>query len=183
MADLTSWSTVQNRFGLDSEQEEETEHLISVASARAESHAGRILAATDVTWDLSGRGTRKLIVGEWPINSVDSVYIDSDRSFGSDTEVTDYVILSELGQLWRDKGWPRGVANIRVEANVGYDPVPADLEESIIQLVGYWLDAPTINWIGGEEGTEGGYQSQYTGVMDIPFQIAKIWMDYRKIPV
>jgi hypothetical protein len=137
----------------------------------------------DKTFTLDGTGWRSLIINEWPINSVASVYIDSERNFGSETEVTDYVIRSNLGQLWRDRVWPRGVANIEVTANVGYDPVPADLEESAIQLVGYWLDAPAINWIGGEEGAEAGYQAQYTGAMDIPFQVAKIWHEYRKVPL
>lgn len=181
MADLTTWSTVQNRFSLDASRQSETENLISVASLRAEHHTGRILAASDETWTLDGKGGHKLIIGEHPINSVASVYIDPDRNFGAGTEVTDYVVRSNLGQLWRDRGWPRGVANIEVTANVGYATVPADLEESIIQLVGYWLDAPAINWIGGEEGTEGGYQSQYTGAMDIPFQVMKVWDYYRRL--
>jgi len=181
MADLTTWSTVQNRFTLDASRQSETEQLISVASVRAEHYTGRVLAAEDKTFTLDGTGTQKLIIGENPINSVASVYVDSKRNFTADTEVTDYVIRSELGQLWRDGAWPRGVANIQVTANVGFDTVPADLEESVIQLVGYWLDSPAINWIGGEEGTEGGYQSQYTGAMDIPFQVMKVWGYYRRL--
>lgn len=181
MADLTTWSAVQSRFSLDSGQQAETENLISVASSRAEHYTGRILAAQDQTFQLDGHGGRTLVLGEYPINSVASVYIDADRSFGADTEVTDYVVRSERGSLHRDKGWPRGYLNIEVTANVGFAAVPADLEESVIQLVGYWLDSPAINWIGGEEGTEGGYQSQYTGAMDIPFQVINVWAYYRKL--
>jgi len=181
MADLTTWTTVQNRFGLDSARQSETENLISVASTRAEHHCGRILAAQDVTRTPSGTGRGKLDIGEYPINSVASVYIDSDRAFGADTEVTDYVIFEKTGFLWRDAGWPKGVANIQVTANVGYTPTPADLEDAIVHLVGYWLDSPAISWIGGEDGTEGGYQSLYTGAMDIPFQVVKVWDFYRRL--
>jgi len=179
---LVDWPTVQNRFNLDASRQEATEHLIEVASMRAKNYVGRILAAEDVTRDLDGNGQRIIDVGEYPINSVASVYVDGNRNFGSETEVTEYVIYKERF-LYRAAAWPTGIANIRVSANVGYSQTKSDLEESIIQLVGYWIDSPAISWIGGEEGTEGGYQSQYTGAMDLPFQVVKIWSNYMRDPI
>lgn len=133
---------------------------------------------------LDGSGTSLLDLGQWPINSVTSVNVDRIRSFESDSAVTDYTIDSVRGVLWRSSVWPRGKANIKVVANVGYTDVPADLEESVIQLLGYWIESPQISFLNAQESAPtGGYQTNYVGVMDIPFQVRNIWDSYRRYEV
>lgn len=183
MAPLTTWGTVQSRFALDASQETEIERLISLATARCERYTGRTLAATDVTLQLDGDGTQTLDLGQWPVNSVDAVRIDEDRAFGQDTEVDDYVVISSRGHLHRDARWPRGVQTIQVEANVGYEQVPEDLEESIVQLVGYWHQSASVVYLQGESGEPESWQNQYAGPMDVPFQVHKIWSQFRRVPL
>jgi hypothetical protein len=178
MSDLTTWSNVQTVLELDASVQAEAERLISVASRRCEDYCGRVLSAETVTRQLDGSGRRLLDVGDYPIRSVTSVHVDSDRAFGASTEVTDYIIR-DAGYLYRDTPWPRGVANVRVVAEVGYQTVPADLEESIIQLVGYWIDTPRVSWLEGG-ADEGDYQARYTGVMDVPFPVRILWDNYRR---
>lgn len=183
MADLTTWLTAKSVLDLNDSQQTDTERLISIASARADNHTSRRLAAQDVTLYLDGRGGMSLDVREHPINSVTSVHMDSGRDFGSDTEVTDYDILSERGQLFRSGGWAKGKQNIKVVCNVGYATVPDDLEESILQLVGYWLQSPNVGWLETGSAEAGGYQTRYVGVLDVPFQIRNVWDAYRRVPV
>lgn len=183
MADLTTWSVVQGRFSLDASEQTEIERLISLATARCERYTGRTLAAADVTLQLDGTGAQTLDLGEWPINSVESVHVDPDRMFGSDSEVTDYVVLSNRGHLYRDDYWTRGTYNVKVVANVGYSTVPDDLEESIVQLVGYWHQSASVMYLEGATGEPESWQNQYTGPMDIPFQVHKVWSEFRRIPL
>lgn len=181
MSDLTTWATVQTRLGLTTEQQSEAERYITVASARAEQYTRRVLAADDVNLLLDGSDRIVLDLKEWPINSVSSVKVDPTRQFSADSEVSDYTIRSDLGHLIGRSAWPRGVANIKVEANVGYATVPADLEESIIQLVGYWIDSPQVSWLSPQTGGDvPSVQTNYVGVMDLPFQVRNIWDGYTR---
>lgn len=183
MANLTTWEKVKARFDLADAQEAEVENLISVATARADHYTGRTLAAESKTFYCNGEGTPRLIVGQWPINSVTAVYIDNTQVFGAGSEVTDYEIMTDFGALYRAGGWPTESHNVKVIANVGYADIPADLEESIIQLVGYWLQSPQISWLGTGDAQGGGYQTQYVGVMDLPFQVRNVWDYYREVIV
>lgn len=182
MADLTTWATVQTRLNLDASQQAETERYITVASVRAEQYTRRTLAAVDDTFLLDGTGRVALDLGQWPVNSVTSVHVDNTRAFTPDTEVTDYIIRSDIGHLVGATSWPRGIANVRVVANVGYTSVPADLEESVIQLVGYWLDSPQVSWLTPQAGGDTASMStNYVGVMDLPFQVRSIWDHYKRM--
>lgn len=183
MADLTLWATVKSRFDLEDAQQAEVENLISVATARAEHYTGRVLAAEERTFYVSGDGVARLMLEQWPINSVSAVYIDSTQEFAAASEVTDYKIVSDLGALYRAGGWPSGWNNVKITANIGYASIPADLEESVVQLVGYWLQAPQISWQGTGDAASGGYQTQYVGVMDLPFQVRNVWDHYRAVVV
>jgi hypothetical protein len=70
-----------------------------------------------------------------------------------------------------------------VVGNFGFETVPADLEESIIQLVGYWLDSPTVGWLSSGNLEDGGYQTRYIGAGDLPFQVRQVWDLYRKVMI
>lgn len=196
MANLTAWETAQARLGLEATQQTETETLIAVASKRCEQHTKRTLAASDLTLYLDGDYSQRLDLRQWPVNSVTSVHVDNEMEFGAGTEVTNYKIVSDRGVLFKINRWPSGYANIKVVANFGYSPatydgdgdvvtastVPDDLEESVIQLVSYWLDSPQISWMTPQAGGDApSLQTNYTGVMDIPFQIRSVWDQYRRI--
>lgn len=188
--------TVKNRLGLEATQQTETETLIAVASKRCEQHTKRILAARDLTLYLDGDYSQRLDLRQWPINSVTSVHVDSEMAFGAETEVTNYKVVADRGILFKIDRWPSGYANVKVVVNVGYSPatydsdgnvdtestVPTDLEESIIQLVSYWLESPGISWLSPQTGGDAAnLQTNYVGALDIPFQIRHIWDMYRRI--
>lgn len=177
---LTTWEIVQARLDLAADQEALTLHYIDVASVRANEHTGRELEARDVTVALDGTGTSMLFLPQYPVNSIASVKIDSSRAF-TGAAVTNYY-TDEDGILIRDCGWPHGRRNVQVVGNFGYETVPSDLEESIIQLVSYWLDSPNISFLNAQEGaSSGGYQTNYVGVMDVPFQIRHVWDQYKAV--
>lgn len=179
---LTTWANVQARLGLGPEQQASAEHYINVASERANLYTGRLLAARNSTHFLSAPPGRDLLVPQWPINSIASVHHDASRRFEPGHEITDYVIDVENSALWRRGGWPQGEKAIRVVGNFGYALVPADLEESIVQLVAYWLDSPRVAYLNPQEpAAGGGYHANYVGALDLPYQVRAIWDCYRVV--
>lgn len=131
---------------------------------------------------LNGPGRIALDLREWPIQSVTSVHVDQKHQWGSASEVTDYITDSEKGWLLRTAYWPRGFANIRVVAEVGYSEIPVDLEESVVQLVGYWLESPGISWLSPQTGGDAAsLQTNYVGSLDLPFQIRNVWDHYKRM--
>lgn len=183
MTDLVSWTDLKSALSLDDEQETEAKRLISIATSRAEHYTGRTLGSEEVTRQYSGNNRRLLVLSDWPVVEIASVYIDQDMDFGSDTEVTDYKVRDDIGALYRAVRWPEGTGNVKVIGTFGYETVPEDLQESIIQLVGYWLDSPTVGWVGSGSLEDGGYQNRYIGVGDLPFQVRQVWDLYRKVKV
>ncbi len=178
---LVTWLGIKARLDLEDSQQTLVESLIDVASVRANAHTRRSLAARDATVYVDGTGTDVLPLPNYPINSVDNVYIDQYREFSSDSEVTEYTI--DTDSLWRWKKWRKGTKNVKVVGNFGYETTPDDLEESIYQLVNYWLESPNVGWLETGSAEAGGYQTRYVGVLDVPFQIRNVWDVYRRVPV
>ena len=178
---LVTWLGTKARLDLDDAQQATVETLIDVASVRANAHTRRSLAARDDTVHVDGTGTDTLPLPSYPINSVDSVFVDQYRDFGADSEITDYLV--DVDSLWRWCKWRKGTKNIKVVGNFGYATTPNDLMESIYQLVNYWLESPNVGWLETGSAEAGGYQTRYVGVLDVPFQIRNVWDAYRRVPV
>ncbi len=147
MADLVTWSTVKARLGLDDSEQTNVEALISVASAAADRYTDRNLAAADYTLLLDGSGSKRLLLPDWPINTVAAVYVDTNRKYGVGSEVTDYVTYTH-GMLYRAGGWPEQPQAVKIECNLGYSTVPADLENAVVELVAYYRARQLDNAIG-----------------------------------
>jgi hypothetical protein len=147
MADLVTWNTVKTRLGLSDSEQINVESLISVASAAADRFTNRNLAAATYTLLIDGSGSKKLLLPDWPINSVSAVYVNSDREYTDESEVTDFVIYP-YGMLWRDVVWPEAPQAVKIECNLGFSIVPADLENAVIELVAYYRARQLDNAIG-----------------------------------
>lgn len=79
----------------------------------------------------SGNGQNWLDLGFYPIQAITSVQIN-------DTTYTDYKTPSEHGEadgfLYREYGWPKGVANIKVTFTYGYDVVPQLVRDATARI-------------------------------------------------
>lgn len=181
MADLVTWSTVKTRLGLDDSEQTNVEALISVASAAADRYTNRNLAAADYTLLLDGTGSKKLLLPDWPINSVSAVYVDRCREYEADTEVADFLIYKH-GMLWRDIEWPEVPQAVKVECNLGYSDVPADLENAVIELVAYYRARQLDNAIGIRSITSpDGINTAFE--LSMPMAARTILESYKKVNV
>ena len=112
--------------------------VINEASALCESYCNRLFRAQTFTEVHNGGRTPALLTGQWPINTVTSVNIDSSRQFAAGTIVdpNTYTLgLNEKGEAYTvelfDEVFPQGRKNVQVIYQFGYvldTDVPADLQ-------------------------------------------------------
>lgn len=135
------------------------ETLINVASIAVANYLGRDLVQKKVTEYYNGDGGVVLILRNWPIVSVESVHIDSNRQFTSLylVDPSRYIVKKDVGVLQAFDllgEWSHGKANIKVVYTAGYvadaskegvvNPTPHDIRYAIMRVVQHhYLNAYT----------------------------------------
>lgn len=101
----------------------------------------RILTSADYTEYYSGDGSDTLMLDQFPINSITSIYDDTDRSFGASTEISSDDIIftantnnAKSGIVKLDgTSFSKGVENIKITYNAGFTSVPNEIEQAVLQ--------------------------------------------------
>jgi len=171
--DLVTWEKAREVLNLDDDRQEITEFLISAASAQAEKIAGRILAARDVDIGIDSSGGWEFLLPSYPINRIDEVSVNGAEAFG-------YRIKTESGILRVTGLVPEGWDAVSFKGNIGYDPVPFDLQQAAIEVV-----SANLRRFAGSGGTVGvksmsannAITTQYE--LDIPLSSRSVFMSYR----
>ena len=100
---------------------------INAVSWQFNTYTNRKLKARDITAQYDGDGSNTMVLPEYPVNSITSIHIDTDREFTSDTEVTDYV-FHENGLVTLDSNYFNTTVKAnKIVYNAGYDTIPYDL--------------------------------------------------------
>lgn len=132
--------------------------------AGAVRHPVRLVEGDTVT--LYGDCTARLLLPAAPVVSVDQVLLD-------DAPITDWRVRKDIGVLRRDGRWPEW-AEVVVTYAHGYDPIPEDIQEAVIdQARTIWRVVPGVQTVqaGGESITYGvqaavGVTSQWTAAVE-----------------
>ena len=184
MADLVTWAQVKAVLNLEDDREEITKFLISAASAQAEKYAGRFLAARDVSLKLDSRGGGELLLPSYPVIGTDRLCIDVTRVFPVEKDVPagDYGVRTGAGIIRLYQGqFPNGHDVVLYEGNIGYDPVPADLQQAVIETVSANLRRFAGSGGGGigvkQISTNGSITAQYE--IDVPVSSRSVFISYR----
>jgi hypothetical protein len=184
---LVEWQRVKDILTLDDDREETVMFLIASACAQAEKHAGRILAAQDVELTLDASGGRELLLPVYPVNSVVRICIDPAREFPSGLDVPpgEYGLQKEAGIIrLYSRLFPRGYNCVLFSGNAGYDPVPEDLQQAVIEVVS--ANLRRLSSSGGLAGiksisTNGAISTNYE--LDIPLSARNLFLSYRGVRV
>jgi len=181
--DLVTWEQVKAVLNLDDDRRELVEFLISAASAQAEKFAGRFLAARDVSLKMDARGGRELLLPSYPVNHTARVSVDPERAFPGDNDlpVEQYGVKMSAGiiRLYRGE-FPSGYDMVLFEGNIGYSPVPYDLQQAVIETVSANLRRFAVS--GGGVGIKqlsinGTTTAQYE--IDVPVSSRSVFISYR----
>jgi uncharacterized phiE125 gp8 family phage protein len=115
-------------------------NLITRISDDMERQCHRAFHAATYTQYYKGDGTSKLLLKQYPVNSVASIYDDVDRVWGADTAIDagDISISQECEGLiiLKDDIFSESddIENIKITYNAGYSTIPTDLEFACIKL-------------------------------------------------
>jgi phosphoribosyl-AMP cyclohydrolase len=168
------------------EQENQIGFMLNMLSEFCDNYTNRDLLAADHTERLNGTGTQVLALSNYPINSTSSTisaYIDPDWEFTADDKVDadDIYIDSENGMIvYKDGIWTRGLANIKVIYNAGYESVPYDLQLSIQEAVAYfWERKEQKLW--AKSSVSKGDTSVTRITQSLPDTVTAVWDRYRRI--
>ena len=89
--------------------------------------------ATYTNEDYNGNGTRILILKNYPIISVASLYDDVNRDFGASTLIAaaDYIVWKDEGEIELvEEKFTTGVGNVRITYDAGFAVIPQDLRDA-----------------------------------------------------
>jgi hypothetical protein len=187
-AALVSWETVKAVLGLDEDQEDLAVFLINAASAQAESHAGRILAARQTVIALDTDGGQIALLPSFPVGAVDRLCLDPDHQFPPEKDLSpeEYSLLPAEGiiRLYRRR-FPRGLSSLLFSGTVGYDPIPGDLQQAAVEAVAANLrrlgsggSAVGLKSISAPNGIGAAYYE-----IDIPVSSRSIFASYRSVRI
>ena len=135
LADTKAWVGVKTA---DTTYDTLLENFIDGVSWQFNKYTDRLLKARDITEYTEGRNNLELKLEQWPVNSITSIFIDSEREYGSSTEITDYT-FKEIGVIYSDSERFSAVPNaVKVIYNAGYSTIPYDLKTAALDQI-KWL--------------------------------------------
>lgn len=138
MADLTTLANVKQYLGIANAGDDALlTSLVSRISANVQNWLNRNILSAAYTETLDGNGGFALVFKNYPVTAVTSLTID--------TLVIPLAANStQSGFMWNaDKivlngyRFTRAMQNVVVSYAAGYATVPADLEEAVIELIGF----------------------------------------------
>lgn len=127
-------------------------NLIARISAVFETWIGEKVLADDYEEIRNGAGTPRMALFHTPVNSVAAVYVSQEQDWSDETllDPSDYVYDSATGVLSLVNGgaFGEGYQNVRIDYNAGYESVPGDIEEHVIEaVVRTYKDLPMLNLV------------------------------------
>lgn len=138
--DLTTLSFVKGWLQLKASETTDDgflQHQVSAASRAIESRLNRAILRDTYTETRNGNGVSAMRLINTPIKTVSAVTINN-------TAVTVRTVPTASGFTWDDinlyvPGWcfAKGVQNIVVTYEAGFDAVPADLEDCVAQVIAW----------------------------------------------
>jgi len=173
--DLVTLEKVMAVLHLDEEQRETIGFLISAASAQAEKIADRILAARDIDITIDSNGGTDFLLPSYPVNAIEKLTVN-----GRELESGSYSVKAQSGILRVRERVPEGWDAIGFKGNIGYDPVPEDLQQAVIEVIS--ANLRRFNGIGGSVGiktmsADNMVTTQYE--LDMPVSSRSVFMSYK----
>lgn len=130
---------------------------------------------------LDGPGGRDLILSNWPIQSITSIYDSSDRRYGADELVasTDYTVIDGRHGLvvldWDSQHgtWSTGRRAIKVTYVAGWATVPDPIKHAAKMLVRHLYGLRTTQGLANQEG------SSFREAQLMPKEVKELISKYR----
>ena len=150
------------------------ERLINVASNLIARKCKRILLDTTHTDYFDGRASNRILLREYPVQSITTIKVDSESIFasGSEIDASEFAIVDRETSVLRVNGgiWSKGYRNIEVVYLAGLGVVstggqtntfPPELEQAALDYVLWLYDMNSDRRIGRTSKSKGGESVEY----------------------
>lgn len=126
------------------------ENFIDSVSWQFNSFTHRLLKAREITEYPEGDGKNKILLAQYPVNSITSIHIDSDRVYGADTLIdSDTYTFKDVGIVTLDQNtWSKSPKANKVVYNGGYSTLPIDMVIACKDQIKFLF----FRWRGNMEG-------------------------------
>jgi len=134
---LTTWERAQAVLGLNASEQTKAEFLIDAASMYANRRSGRLLKARSVDLQLDGNGGSVLVLPQAPA-TISKLWLDATRAFvdGAELPAAEFHVLSDAGVIRLfSTTFPSGYATVRFVGVLGFETIPQDLEQAVLECV------------------------------------------------
>lgn len=183
----TSLANVKEHLDIDGSDTTYDAFLTSLVNRSykvLEAYIGHAIKSATYTEDYDGDSTNSLLLKNYPIISITSIYDDVDRNFTASTLIpaADYVLDKEEGMVrlfQNTSAFKSGILNVRITYVAGYATIPADVEMAGIAHVAWMYRR--ANTEGTTAQTLGGKSEQYE-MSFLPEYLKQMLRPYRKIP-
>lgn len=167
---------------VDADLDDIITRFINVASFNIEKWTDRQLLTRAQTDYQDGRKQNRIVLKQWPVTSITSVYDDPESTFTDGLiAATDYAIDEQIGVvLLNGLQFTKGTRNIQVIYVAGYlttDEVP-DLEEACLQLVTFYFDKRSDEAVQVETKNKNNETTRY--LQKIPEYIQDMIRPYKR---
>lgn len=165
-------------------------HLLNVGYKRIEKYISRQVIAKEYTEYYDGDNSGKLLLRKWPVIEVDSIYVDAERDFSSDTLVdpdnyfvdTDSDTSIGVVEIFKhggsNPGWfSKGIKNIKVVYTAGWLEAPAPLLHALCLFVAWHYKHSGNEAI--RQASIGGFSKTFEND-DLPPHIKNWLCDYKE---
>ena len=154
-------------------------------------YLGQDLTSQTYTEDYDGDGSITLLLKQFPVISITSIYDDPLRTWQNSPFTTNSNTLLDPTNYWCDLstgvvtifkgliGFNKGYGNVHVTYVAGYATVPYDAKDALLQYAA--LLAQRAGTEGRTAETLGGKSNQYD-LSPLPLYIRQALISYRKIP-
>ena len=182
---LLDWAKLKEYFpDYDDADQAFGELPINSASRTANRISRRSLKARDYTTTLDGEGGGWIVLPEYPVNSITSLFVDVARLFGPSTEISSvfYTLDSESGRIYSDTPFPKCIRCIKVIFNAGYvdAAVPEDLEYAVVEVVRWnWSRIRSANIGVRRMQNPDGIGTDFE--LTTPMNAQRVFEEYRRI--
>ncbi len=142
LAAVKVWCSVESD---DDTFDDILESLIDSVSIQFNKLTNRDLKARAITAQYTGDGTDDILLPQYPVNTITSIFVDSEKSFGAETEVSDYDFETDSGLVILDESsFSKVFKANKFVYNGGFSTIPSDMvvaaKDQIKWLFRRWRD-------------------------------------------
>ena len=159
--------------------------LIDQASVFIESYIGRKLEAQDYDVRMDGHGENEFLFSQYPVNGLTDFKYNTWSIWTpvwEDYSADDYFLDSETGIFSLTFGIHKGIKNIRIVCNAGYEAIPEDLQRACMQIATYYYSqaGKTTSQVKRErvDGAEIEYDTSIGGIEQDTYVILNKYKKY-----